>query len=252
MDAATQRRLGISFDRAADRYAASRPAYPDAAVDWLLAGRDGDVLDLGAGSGSLTRALTLRVARVVAAEPSPHLLAELRAGSCAVPAVRAGAELLPFAVASFDVVAVATAFHWFDAERALPEIARTMRRGGHLALIWNTRTLTVPWTHELDLLLRSAQPPTLHGAWGTDSVHWLEKSARFARPEYAEFDHVQLLDRDSLLALVGSRSYVISLPPPDQEALLAKVARLFDASADPGGTLALPYRAQCWRAGVHP
>lgn len=243
-----QHRLGVVFGQAAARYAASRPGYPEPAVDWLIAGRPGDALDLGAGSGALTRALTSRVPRVVAAEPSHDLLIELRDRSPTALAVRAGAEQLPFADASFDVVTVATAFHWFDPQRALPEIARVLRPAGHLALVWNTRDSTTPWTQELDLVLRSAQPPTLRGDWGTDSVHALDSSPWFAPPERADFDHTQMLSLGGLRGLVASRSYVIALDPAAREALLAQVSALFEQYAQAGDELALPYRTQCWRS----
>jgi SAM-dependent methyltransferase len=250
LDSETRGRLRGSFDHAAAGYAASRPGYPDEAVDWLLGAGAHDVLDLGAGSGSLTRPLTLRARRVVAAEPSRNLLTELRAEAGVVPAIQTSAELLPFAGETFDVVTVATAFHWFDAERALPEIARVLRPGGHLALAWNTRALTTSWTQELDDLLRSAQPSTLQGDWGTGSVHALDGSALFDPPEYAAFEHEQRATREGLVGLVASRSYVISLDPPDRDSLLDRVAALLDAHAVQDGTLGLPYRAECWRAAV--
>lgn len=256
MDPVTRERLSATFDSAADSYPASRPGYPQDAVDWLLGGRAGDVLDLGAGSGALTRALAAAVTgRLVAAEPSSNLLLELRAAAPTASAVRAGAEQLPFADGSFDVVTVATAFHWFDASRAVAEISRVLRPGGHLSLVWNTRSVTFAWTRELDDLLRAAQPATLTEDWGTGSVRALDGSVDFEPREYAAFAHSQRLDRSGLLHLVASRSYVIALDEAPRRALLEAVGALFDdagAPTDAGAarTVELPYRAQCWRAAV--
>lgn len=257
LDAATQRRLGGGFDRAAETYASSRPGYPPAAVDWLL-GTGRDVLDLGAGSGLLTLALAERAPRVVAADPSRNLLAELGATGPAIPAVQTGAEALPFGPMSFDVVTVATAFHWFDASRALPELRRVLKPGGWLALVWNTRmTDGAAWTRELRDLLRSVRPPTLHGDWGAGSARALDDSASFERPQRAAFDHVQGVDRAGLVSLVASRSYVIALAEPARAELLDRVVALFDAAAtDSGlqdsGLLGVPYRTECFRSAVRP
>jgi SAM-dependent methyltransferase len=248
MDADTRRRLRGRFDEVAGSYAAGRPSYPEAAVDWLVGGRAvTDVLDLGAGGGALTRALATRAARVVAAEPSRNLLVELRTVSPAISAVESAAERLPFLDASFDAVTVATAFHWFDHDRALPEIARVLRPGGRLGLVWNTREIGESWTRELGELLTSVQPPGLRGDWGTNSVRALDGSVSFSAPEYAKFRHTQRLDLAGLLNLVASRSYVVALEPHVRSSLLSDVTALFDSNADPGGSVEMTYRCQCWR-----
>lgn len=250
MDASTRERLGASFDRAASSYAVSRPGYPDAAVDWLVGGAYGDVLDLGAGSGSLTRQLASRCRRVVAAEPSFNLLRELSAEPPSGGSAQASAEQLPFAAGVFDVVTVATAFHWFDPQRALPEIHRVLRPGGYLSLVWNVRSLTEPWTHDLRALLRSARPASLTGDWGAGSASALADSPRFEVPTYAEFSHVQPISRAGLAQLVASRSYVIALEAAARDALLVEVDAMFDRAARGAATLDMPYVSRCWRAIV--
>jgi SAM-dependent methyltransferase len=251
MESATRDRLKGGFDAAAASYATSRPGYPPKAVEFLLGGdgaRRSAVLDLGAGSGALTRLLAAPGRLVVAADPGSRLLAELSILAAGAVVVQAGAEALPFADASYDVVTVATAFHWFDPVRALSEIHRVLRPGGHLALAWNTRRHDVDWAVELNRLLRSAQPPGLTGDWGTGSVRVLDDSPLFEPPSYAEFPHAQRLDREGLLALVSSRSYVIALPPGARATLLAAVGNLFDSAAAGAGTVDLPYTCQCWCA----
>lgn len=254
MDSATRQGLAASFGRGASSYAAARPAYPPAAVAWMVGANPCDLLDVGAGAGALTRVAEAAGHRVVAADSSAAMLLQLVGASAPAPAVQCTAEALPFAAARFDVVTVATAFHWFNANEALPEIARVLRRGGRLSLTWNTRDERVAWVRRLGELLRSVQPAGLAGDWATRSVVHLEDSALFKFPEYAEFGFLQKLDRDDLLTLVASRSYVKELDLSRRQRLLADVKYLFDEVAgtapvaDRQHQVRLPYRAQCWRA----
>ena len=95
------------------------------------------MLEVGAGTGKLTRVLVDEFAEVVAVEPDPHMRSWFTA-LCPRAALLAGAaEALPVAQASVDAVFVAEAFHWFDHQRAVTEIARVLRPGGALVLMWN-------------------------------------------------------------------------------------------------------------------
>jgi SAM-dependent methyltransferase len=246
--AGIRRRLGAGFGREAAVYAAHRPGYPAAAVTWLVGVERRDVLDLGTGSGSLTGSLVAAGHAVVAAEPSRAMLAELASRGLDVPLVQSGAETLPFAAGSFDVVTVATAFHWFDAAVALPQIAAVLRQGGKLALVWNIRSESSGLAAEFGELLRAAQPSDLVGDWATDSVCAVEKTPLFGPLEAAEFPFTQTLDRAGLVGLAASRSYVIASSQPRRRRLLDSVGRLFDSAAGTGTTVELPYTARCWRA----
>lgn len=246
-DFAPMRRLAAGFEWGAPGYAAHRPGYPDEAVAWLAGPDARDVLDLGAGSGSLTEGLTSAGHRVVAAEPSGAMLAELASRGLGVPAVQGAAEALPFAAGSFDLVTVATAFHWFDAGSALPQVASVLRPGGRLALVWNSRTKSGGWPETFSDLLRGAQPPELVGDWDTGSVSAVEASPLFGPLEEAGFAFTQRLDRGGLVGLAASRSYVIALPDARRRRLLEHVGRLFDSAADADSTVELPYLARCWR-----
>jgi SAM-dependent methyltransferase len=255
MEPATRDRLSTSFDRGTPAYAAARPSYPVEAALWLVGSSPADVLDLGAGTGSLTSTMTGLGHRVVAAELSAPMLATLRQRN-PVPAVRSAAEQLPFRAGSFDTVTVATAFHWFDASAALPEIAEALRPGGRLGLVWNSRVEGDGWPGRLGDLLRNAQPETLRGDWGPDSTVHVAESPLFEPLERAEFAFTQTLDRVGLQALVASRSYVIDLKPDPRRQLLDRVGELFDEVAEPrpeegaAPAVAMPYVARCWRAAT--
>ena len=145
----TGERRAQSFASVADAYERARPGYPEDAVRWLAGEAPCDVVDLGAGTGKLTRTLVALGHRVTAVEPLPEMLAHLREalpGGDGDPGERGA---MPLPGASADVVTVAQAFHWFDPEPALREIARVLRPGGRIALVWNTRDDREPWVAEL-------------------------------------------------------------------------------------------------------
>ncbi|MBA3991091.1 MAG: class I SAM-dependent methyltransferase [Propionibacteriales bacterium] len=243
MDEPTHAARAASFGGVARGYASARPGYPADAVRWLVGATPALVLELGAGTGKLTAELLRQGHRVIASEPSAPMLAELRAGSPGAAAVRAGAERIPFATSSVDVVIAAQAFHWFDPARALVEIARVLRPGGVLGLVWNLRDESVPWVRRLTALIGS-------DSLEVDPAEALDSSGRFDRLEVAEFRHWQQVFRDTLVGLVASRSYVATLGEKERGVLLAEVGELYDGyGRGPDGML-LPYVTHCFRARV--
>jgi ubiquinone/menaquinone biosynthesis C-methylase UbiE len=232
------------FGEVADAYERSRPGYPPQAVSWLVGPTPCRVLDLAAGTGKLTRALVAAGHHVLAVDPSAPMLDVLRRILPAVDARKGSAEALPVADAGVDVVVVAQAFHWFDQDQALSEIARVLRPGGWLGLVWNLRDETVPWVAELSRVIGSkdAFPEDVVGGRFTAST-------RVGMVEAARFSHTQRVDREQLLALVRSRSYVAERPVEQREEILGQVGRLFTRHAD-DGTLLLPYVTQCYRCKV--
>jgi ubiquinone/menaquinone biosynthesis C-methylase UbiE len=145
------------FSSVADVYERSRPGYAPEAVAWLCErlriGCGRVVLDLGAGTGKLTRQLVFTGANLIAVEPLEEMRAELARTVPDAEAKAGTAEQIPLADASVDAVVSAQAFHWFDTERALAEIHRVLRSGGSLGLIWNTRDLADPVQATVDEML---------------------------------------------------------------------------------------------------
>jgi SAM-dependent methyltransferase len=123
-----------SFEHGAADYAASRPDYPDAAVDWAIPAGARDVLDLAAGTGKLTASLVARGLDVVAVEPSDAMRAELTRLLPGVRAMAGTADATGLPDASVDAVTIAQAWHWFDPATASAEIARVLRPGGLVAV----------------------------------------------------------------------------------------------------------------------
>lgn len=236
-----RRRQAASFASVADVYERSRPGYPDDAVAWLAGLDPSDVVDLGAGTGKLTRSLVALGHRVTAVEPLEEMLAQLRASVPGAQALTGGAEAIPLPGASADVVTCAQAFHWFDHDRALVEIARVLRPGGRVALVWNMRDDSQIWVEELS--------DAIVGRTGLDrgAVEPIERSGLYGLVERAVFEHTQEVDRTTMRELVLSRSYCASLPAEKRTPVLERVDRIFEQHA-PTGLLRVPYRTECFRA----
>lgn len=225
MDSGEDLRTSWSEVEVAVGYDRGRPGYPAEAVAFALAplrGRpDLRALDLAAGTGKLTAVLCAAGVNTVAVEPAPGMLKVLKHRVSRAQVLAGRAEDLPLPDASVDLVAVGQAFHWFDLDRALPELARVLRPGGRLALFYNSRDDSVAWVHALaDLVGDHADHAGAHRS--DDST----LMAPFEPDELGTFSYQQELDADGLAELVGSRSYVITLPDGERAALLDRVRQL--------------------------
>lgn len=214
-------------------YDRGRPGYPAEAVTWAVTGLGTGpggsaaggagvrVVDVGAGTGKLTAALVAAGLETVAVEPAAGMRKLLKHRVPKAQVLAGSAEELPLPDGSVDLVTAGQAFHWFDLQRALPEIARVLRPGGGLALLYNARDDGVRWVRALAGLVGDFAD---HASAAHDgSTEELEPL--FAFDGERTFRYEQELDAAGLVDLIGSRSYVIRLPDPDRSALLAKVAR---------------------------
>ncbi len=233
----------LSFGTVADAYDRARPSYPLEAARWLAGDPAVDVLELGAGTGKLTEQLVPLGHRVVATDPLPAMLGKLATRVPGTPAVRAVAERIPARGRSVDVVVAGQAFHWFDLERALPEIARVLRPNGRIALAWNLRDEGVPWVRRLGRLIGTAEQTT-------DPTHALLSSNLFGYVEAKTFRFWQPLNRGKLRDLVSSRSQVATMSEPARERVLRGVDELYDGYGRGADGMLMPYVTRCYRAVV--
>ncbi|WP_213813792.1 class I SAM-dependent methyltransferase [Glaciihabitans sp. dw_435] len=238
-----------SFGAAADEYDRARPSYPIQSVDWLLPVTARHVLDLGAGTGKLTALLVERGFDVVAIDPSAEMLAKLDAAITDATSAVGTAEDIPLPDDSVDAVVVAQAWHWVDPERAVPEVARVLRPGGTLGLIWNVRDERVGWVARLTEIIHSSNaeeflrtdelraegvvpqlPPLPGGLFGTPETH--------------EVDWEEPVDRAKIIDLVSSRSHFLTSSDEQKAATLAEVAALLDSHPQLAGLTdwVMPYR----------
>lgn len=235
---------GRSFGAVADVYAATRPYYPPDAVAWVAGPACRNVLDLGAGTGKLTAGLVTAGKRVTAVEPLLDMLERLRVPQ--VWRVAAAAEHIPLADRSMDAVYAGQAFHWFRTDEALAEIARVLRPAGRLGLLWNMIDVSVSWAAELAGILHEKVP-----ALTTVSSAPPFTSRLFSGLETRQFTHPgHRLDLPTLLDLVRSRSYIVTLNAKEHATVLGHVTQLAQEHADLRGRseFTLPYVTDVWRA----
>jgi SAM-dependent methyltransferase len=241
-----------SFDLVADAYDRARPSYPGEAVDWLLRGLRGtgsapDVVELGAGTGKLTEQLVARGCNVTATDPSPVMLARLAARVPSARTLAGTAEQIPADPRSTDLVVAAQAFHWFDADRVLQEVARVLRPGGHFAVMWNTRDERIPWVKRLGRIIgtTAAEGPE-------DPTEAVDETGMFETVERATFRFWQPLDGSSLRDLVASRSNVATMSELERERVLRKADELYAEYGRSADGMLLPYVTTACRATVLP
>ena len=234
--------FATAFSDAAEEYDRGRPGYPKKAIDWLVGElglkRGSVVVDLAAGTGKLTAALTARFARVIAVEPLDEMRDHLNRTAPAAEALKGTAESIPLPDASADAVFVAQAFHWFDGRRALDEIARVLSSSGGLALLWNTTPWELregTWFARLDDLLERSRADLSTMRRHASGV-WRKAFAgeeRFSPLAEARFDNIQRMSRLAFLAGLASRSYIARLSPSDRRGLLDQVSDLLDQPEAP-------------------
>lgn len=232
-------RQARSFGAAAEEYERGRPSYPPEAVAWLVPEDARVVVDVGAGTGKLTRALTAPGREVIAVEPSAGMREQFGRVLPDVEMLMGTAEAIPLPDATADVVVFAQAWHWADPARAIPEAARVLRPGGLLSLVWNIRDASVPWVAALDRILRERETARIHER----TPHTCEP---FGALERREFRWSQPATPEEILAMVASRSHVITMAPIARQELLDSVWTLVEAERP----TEIPYVAECYRAAV--
>lgn len=220
-----------------EHYARGRPSYPVEAVRVAGLSPSSTVLEVGAGTGKLTRVLVDEFAEVVAVEPDPHMRSWF-AALCPRAALLAGAaEALPVANASVDAVFVAEAFHWFNHQLAVAELARVLRPGGALVLMWNRpagrpeppitaveKLLEPLWPKDIDMPL-DLDPSRF--AYAREWPRAFERSP-FEPLQESTFANARAVGRDELVAFFGSMGWIGGLAEDEARRLLDEVRSRLD------------------------
>jgi SAM-dependent methyltransferase len=229
------------FGAGAGAYERGRPGYPPQVVDILAealdlrAGRR--VLDLAAGTGKMTRPLLSTGASIVAVEPVAGMREVLAEGCPGAEVLDGTAEAIPLEPASVDAAVVAQAFHWFDPPKALAELARVVRPGGGLALVWNRRDESVPWVGRMSEVMGWHDYP-VSSYERTDWPSLVGLSDQFGAVTAQQVRWDMDMTRDALADRVRSVSYIAAGDAETRERIVSSVLRLVDDQAEP---FSLPY-----------
>jgi ubiquinone/menaquinone biosynthesis C-methylase UbiE len=237
------------FTSRAEDYAKYRPSYPDAVIDCIVAElgnlSNSVAADIGAGTGISSRLLANRGIRVMAIEPNaamskaalPHPLVEFMDGS---------AENTGLSDASVDLITCFQAFHWFNPEPTLKEFARILKPKGKVALVWNDRNVDGKdrFTLEHDrILTKASNNNPVHSRLNGKSS--LEINSWFDQVKHYSFAYQQVFDRDSLIGLAMSASYIPKAGTAHQQ-LIAELTDLHRQYCDNKGLVYLQYQTSLY------
>lgn len=241
MDERTFHTRRLSFGGIADRYDRVRPSYPAAAVGWILGAAPARVVDLGAGTGLLTRVLIELGHEVIAVEPDARMRAVCAARTPDATVLDGSAEAIPLPDGSVDGVVAGQSYHWFAGAAGHAEIARVLRPGGVFGPLWNLRDESVEWVARLSELVSREDGSSHQALLAADAF-----GGAFGPVGSAVFAHTRRHTTESLVELALSRSYVLAAPPDRRKEIEAGVRALAAELPQP---FDLPYvtRAYCAR-----
>ena len=225
-----------AFGRTAREYELGRPLWPEELLERVIGevglGRDAAVLDLGAGTGKLTRSLVPRFSRVVAVEPDEAMLEVLAEVVPEAEARSGSGESIPLGDGEVDAVFTAEAFHWFASDESVAEIVRVLRPRGALVILWNIGLEYDYMGEEADALIeemheRGGKPGigrVLSGAW-RDPIG----RAPFDQLRETDVERDIVATRDEWIANMLSVSSIAHQPDKDRVAFAERLRELVPA-----------------------
>jgi SAM-dependent methyltransferase len=258
-----------SFGAVAADYERYRPGPRPAAVDWILPTRVGTVVDLGAGTGALSRLLVDRADDVIAVEPDDRMRSVLVEELPGIRAVSGRGESMPLPDRCADAVLASSSWHWMDPVPTLHEVGRVLVPGGTLGTLWSGPDPEGPFLAQAQALLSAPTPDPSPGADGTLRSEFaslvmgdaqrpissleIPPGAPFGQPEHEVFTWDVALNADELIGLLGTFSWIITMPEETRQGVIAEARRLLREALGVAGevTVDVAFRADAWRSRRH-
>ncbi len=252
-----------SFGAVASQYERFRPGPSSAAVDWFLPRPVDRVVDLGAGTGALTRMLVDKAREVVAVEPDDRMRSVLVERVPSATAVAGRGESIPLPDGCADAVLASASWHWMDPVPTLREVRRVLTPRGILGAVWTGPDPDGPFMAQARALLASeptegAQDPTGRGmttrilsdALRPASTLQIPDGESFSPPDHEVFTWDIPLDADELIGLLGTLSWVITMPEESRQLVATEARRLLRDLLGIEGevTVDVAFRSDCWRS----
>jgi SAM-dependent methyltransferase len=254
----TQVERAMSFGAIAVDYDRLRAGPPAEAIRWLVPEGTSLAIDLAAGTGLLSRALTAR--RVVSVEPDGRMAAVLRARTPGAGVVSGVGEALPLRDGCADGLFIHSAWHWMTPDLAVPEVARVLRDGGRFGVIWTSRDREVDWVRELDQL-REPDAGHIGGQAGQSPASAPEGEAQprrrrmhlpegspFTAEDSATFAFTRAMATTDFVDMLATYSRIITAAPADRDRALGRVRAALDRLFPGAERIDVPMRSICWRA----
>jgi ubiquinone/menaquinone biosynthesis C-methylase UbiE len=262
----TKSRRSGSFGTVASAYERFRPGPPPEAISWMLPDWAHTVVDLGAGTGAMTKDLVGRIERVIAIEPDDRMRGILTANIPEATAIRGTGESIPLDSSTVDAVLASSSWHWMDADRALGEAARVLVPGGTLGVVWAGPDPDGPFVSQAQAMLSemSTDQAGATAAAGGDgnlgsvvmdtenrveTVLRIPGGSPFTQPEYTSFLWDVSLTADELIGLLGTFSWIITMPDERRTRVIAEARRVLRDGLGISGdvTVDVQYRSEAWR-----
>ncbi len=247
-----QRRRATSFGSIAEDYDRFRPEPPEEALDWVLPASTSAVAEIGAGTGALTRKLVDRVAEVYAIEPDERMRAVLERRAPRAQVREGRGEEIPLPDHSVDAVLAASSWHWVDQAKGFAEVARVLRPGGVIGLLWTGADRTVPWVSKL--MAGGVEVDEDQREKDTQARHLRHRpempdDAPFGKPEGTVFRFAKEVTPEELIGLPTTYSLSIILDPRQREEFVRNLERyVADEIELQDGLVELPLGCVAWRA----
>lgn len=235
------------FEAAADEYEAARPEIPEVALrfltEQLCLRASSRILDVGAGTGKITRALARTYQNIIALEPVQAMRQKIHMFAPNTRVIGGVTEAIPLENVSVDAVVAGNSFHWFANATALQEIARVLKPEGRIGLLWTVRDESVDWVAELIHIMdrhRGYTPGYREGKWAAI----LAQSERFRRVGQKSFQFSQRTNRKTVTDRVASMSFIQQLSPGERQKILEEISTILrkSSSTEWGADVEFPYR----------